>query len=165
MLDSTPDYNNPEENVGAQWQIFIQGNPDDHAGTAVWMGQNYDNVWGGSGMYTDPNWTYELYRLTHDPCTAYEVRSGDKVRVTGLLKFYSGKTNINERHNTNPDNDVKIELIEASVGLPQPELVTLSDLVYENNDPIFDDNRLTGCEYYQGRLIRINDVNIVDYPI
>jgi hypothetical protein len=162
MLDSTPDYDNPEGDVGAQWQIYIQGDMNDHAGTAVWMGQNYDNVWGGSGMYEDPNWTYELYRLGNDPCTAYQIRPGDKIRVTGLLKFYSGKTNINERHNTNPDNDVKIELIESNVGLPQPELVALGDLVYESNEPIFDATRLTGCEYYQARLIRINDVNIVD---
>jgi hypothetical protein len=163
MLDSTPDYNNPEESIGAEWQIYIQGDVDnDHAGTAVWMGQNYDNVWGGSGMYSNPDWTYELYRLTHDPCTAYEIRPGDKVRVTGLLKFYKGKTNINERHNANPDNDVEIELIEAGVGLPQPELVTLSDLVSESNEPIFTSSREYGCEYYQGRLIRINDVNIVD---
>jgi hypothetical protein len=125
------------------------------------MGQNYDNVWGGSGMYSDPNWTYEIYKLGNDPCTAYQIRPGDRIRVTGLLKFYSGKTNINERHNTNPDNDIEIELIEAGVGLPQPEVVTLTELVSESNEPIFDDSRLTGCEYYQARLIRINDVNIV----
>jgi len=162
MLDSTPNYNNPEETLGGTWQIYIQGDINDHAGTAVWMGQNYDNVWGGSGMYPDSNWTYELYRLTHDPCTAYEIRPGDKVRVTGLLKFYSGKTNINERHYTDPDNDFKIELIEAGVGLPQPEVVTLSELKDAGDNYIFDHTRQTGCEYYQARLIRINDVNIVD---
>ena len=162
MLDSTPDYDNFEGDVGAQWQIYIQGDPNDHAGTAVWMGQNYDNVWGGSGMYPDPDWTYELYKLTHDPNTAYEIRPGDKVRVTGLLKFYKGKANINERHSTNPDNNVKIELIEAGVGLPQPELISLSDLVSESSEHIFDPNCEYGCEYYQGRLIRIDDIGIVD---
>jgi len=86
MLNSKPDYDNGD--LGGSWQIYIQGDINDHAGTTVWMGQNYDNVWGGSGMYPDPNWTYELYKLTHDPCTAYEIRPGDKVRVTGLLKFY-----------------------------------------------------------------------------
>ena len=162
MLDSTPDYDNPEGGLGGQWQIFIQGSMDDHAGTAVWMGQNYDNVWGGDGMYTDPNWTYELYKLRHDFSTGYEINPGDKVRVTGLLKFYKGKTNINERHSVSPANDIEIELIEASVGLPQPEVVSLSELVDENNDPIFTADRDYGCEYYQSRLVRINDVNIVN---
>ena len=161
MLDSTPDYDNPEQNIGGQWQIYIQGDVNDHAGTAVWIGQNYDNVWGGSGMYQNPDWTYELYRLSHDPCTAYLIRPGDKVRITGLLKFYAGKTNINERHNTDPANNIEIELIEAGLGLPQPALIILSDLKDSDNDFIFDQTRQTGCEYYQGRLVRINDVNII----
>ncbi len=162
MLDSTPDFNNAEETLGGQWQMYIQGDADDHAGTAVWMGQNYANIWGGVGMYTDPNWTYELYRLSHDPCTAHEIRPGDKIRVTGLLKFYKGKTNINERHNAGPENDFSIEILEPAVGLPQPEVVAMSELKDVNDNYIFDHTRQTGCEYYQARLIRINDVNIVD---
>lgn len=162
MLDATPNEDYPGPGPGAAWQIYIQGDTNDHAGTVVWMGQCYDLVPGGDGTYTDPNWTYELYQLSHDPCTAYEIKPGDKVRVTGLLKFYKGKTNINERHNTDPDNDVTIELLEPAVGLPKPEVVTLSELKHANDDFIFDHTRQTGCEYYQTRLIRINDVNIAD---
>jgi len=160
MLDSTPAYDNGE--AGGMWQIFIQGDVyDDHAGTVVWMAQNYDNLWGGTGMYNDPCWTYELYRLSHDPGTAFAIQPGDKVKVTGLLKFYAGKTNINERHNTDSNNDVTIELVEANVGIPQPEVVALSELKDGSDSFIFDPCRLAGCEYYQGRLIRINDVSIV----
>jgi len=160
MLDATPDQNSTS--VGGKWQIYIQGEGDDHAGTAVWMGQCYDNVWGGSGTYTNQEWLDEIYRLNHDPCSGYEFAPGDRVRVKGLLKFYGGKTNINERHNTDPDYDLTIELLEAAVGLPQPEVITLDDVKDGNDSFIFDPNREFGCEYYQGRLVKINDVNFVD---
>lgn len=160
MLDATPDQNS--EDVGAMWQIYIQGEGDDHAATAVWMGQCYNNLPFGDGTYSDPNWLNELYRLSHDPCTGYEFAPGDRVRVTGLLKFYKGKTNINERHSTNQDRDLTIELIEAGVGRSQPEVITLDDVKDSSDNYIFDHTRLTGCEYYQGRLVRIRDVNIVN---
>jgi hypothetical protein len=82
--------------------------------------------------------------------------------VTGLLKFYGGKTNINERHNTDPAHNLTIELIEAGVGLPQPEVITLDDVKDGNDNFIFDSSRLSGCEYYQGRLVKINNVSFVD---
>jgi len=162
MLDATPDQNAASVQAMAKWQIYIQGEGDDHAATAVWMGQCYDQVWGGNGTYTDQQWLDELYRLSHDPCTGYEFAPGDRVRVTGLLKFYGGKTNINERHNTDPANDFTIELLEPAVGLPQPEVITLGDVKDGSDVFIFDPNRETGCEHYQGRLVKINNVNFVD---
>lgn len=160
MLDATPHEDAPF-GAGAMWQIYIQGEGNDHAGTAVWMGQCYDNVW-GSGTYTNEEWLNDIYRVSHDPATDYEFAPGDRVRVTGLLKFYGGKTNINERHNTDPANDLTIELIEAGVGLPQPEVITLDDVKDNENNFIFDPNREFGCEYYQGRLVKINNVSFVD---
>jgi hypothetical protein len=160
MLDATPDQNAPF-GPGAMWQIYIQGEGNDHAGTAVWMGQCYDNIW-GSGTYTNQEWLDEICCLNHDPYTGYEFAPGDRVRVTGLLKFYGGKTNINERHNTDPANDFTIELVEAGAGLPQPEVITLDDVKDGNDNFIFDHNREFGCEYYQGRLVKINNVNFVD---
>ena len=161
MLDPTPNEDAPY-GAGAMWQIFIQGEGDDHAATAVWMGQCYDNIWGGTGTYTNQEWLDESYRLNHDPSTGYEFAPGDRVRVTGLLKFYGGKTNINERHNTDPTNDLTIELIEPGMGLPQPELITLDDVKQSSDDFIFDPARQFGCEYYQGRLVKINNVYFVD---
>lgn len=160
MLDATPDQNAPF-GPGAMWQVYIQGEGDDHAGTAVWIGQCYDNIW-GSGTYTDQEWLAEIYRLNHDPCTGYEFAPGDRVKVTGLLKFYGGKTNINERHSTDPANDFTIELVEPGVGLPQPEVIDLDDVKDGDDNFIFDPNREFGCEYYQGRLVKINDVCFVD---
>jgi len=161
MLDATPNENAPY-GAGAMWQIYIQGEGNDHAGTAVWMGQCYDNIWGGVGTYTNQEWLDEIYRLSHAPYSGYEFAPGDRVRVRGLLKFYGGKTNINERHNTAPSNDLTIELLEPGVGLPQPEVITLDDVKDGNDNFIFDSDRLTGCEYYQGRLVKINNVRFVD---
>jgi len=162
MLNATPDQNYPGPGPGAQWQIYIQGEGSDHAATAVWIGQCYDNLPPGDANYTNQQWLNELYRISHDPCTGYEFAPGDSVRVTGLLKFYNGKTNINERHSTDPQNDFTIELLEPALGLPQPEAITLDDVKDGNDDFIFDDSRQTGCEYYQGRLVKIKDVNFVD---
>jgi hypothetical protein len=161
MLDAMPVEDYPGPGPGAQWQIYIQGEDNDHAGTAVWMGQCYNNI-GGEGTYSNQEWFDEIYRVNHDPCTGYEFAPGDRVKVEGFYKPYNGKTNINELHSTNPDYDFIIELVEACVGLPQPEVITLDDVKDGNDEFIFDQTRLTGCEYYQARLVRINDVNIVD---
>ena len=43
MLNPTPDDTIFEMyNLGAQWQFFLQGSGDDHAGTAVFMAQLHD---------------------------------------------------------------------------------------------------------------------------
>jgi hypothetical protein len=166
MLDGTPNYNTIPYNVGAQWQIYVQGNADanDHGGTAIYMGQNYENLTyaGGVGRYTNDEWLAELDRLNHDPRTGHRFMPGDKVRVTGLTKYYNGKTNINERHNTALANDITIELTELGAGLPTPEVITLDQLKDASDAFRFDSARLTGGEYYQARLVRINDVNIVN---
>ena len=166
MLDGTPSYSvGPTGYTGGQWQIYIQGDETtDHAGTALWMGQNYANLpWaGGIGRYTNEQWIAELDRLNYDSRTNHRFMPGDKVRVTGLTKFYGGKTNINERHDTDPDNDFTIELVELGAGLPTPEIITL-DMVKDGNDNFkFDQTRETGCEYYQARLVRINGVHFVN---
>lgn len=162
MLDGTANYNTIPWNLGGQWQIYIQGTETDHAGTALWMGQNYGNLPFGSGRYTNQEWLNELYRLNHDPATGHRFMPGDKVRVTGLAKFYGGKTNINERHDTDPANDFTIELVAIGKGLPTPEVITLDQVKDANDNFIFDQTRQTGCEYYQGRLVRVNNVSFVD---
>ena len=163
--------NNPEEilnptpatgYMGGQWQIYIQGEGNDHAGTAVYLGQYYAKVGGQSGSYTDEQLLSELCRINHDPNTGYTFAAGDRVKVTGWYKFYKGKINVNEQHETDPVFDFEVELLEPAAGLPQPESITLSLVKDSSNQYIFNQTRLTGCEYYQGRLVRINDVNIVN---
>ena len=160
MLDPTPDDTVTELfNISGQWQIFFQGEGDDHAGTAVWIGQLYSNLpWVAlDGGYTNEEFVAELNRLN----TA-QFGPGDRIRVTGYFLSYKGKLNINEQHNKNPDHNFTIELVKRGVGLPRPELVTLDDLKDDNDDFIFDSTRQSGGEYYQARLIKIEDVYFTD---
>ncbi len=156
MLDPTPG-----TSAGGQWQIYIQGEGDDHAGTALWLGQYYTNN-GGTADYNDTELLSELFRINRDPATDYIITAGDRIEVTAWYKFYKGKTNTNEKHRVEPFYDFTINVIKPAVGLPQPEIITLNQVKDGSNNFIFDPNRLVGCEYYQGRLVRIDDVNIVD---
>lgn len=160
-LDPTPDPTIAPWFMGGQWQIWIQGEGTDHAGTALWMGQNYANG-PGDDSYTNEEWLAEICRLNHDPETGYTFHAGDRVRVIGTYMFYAGKLNINEMHEIDPDFDFTVELIKPATGLPQPEEITLSALKDAANNYIFDATRLTGDEYYQGRLVRIGNVHITD---
>jgi len=160
MLDPMPDDTVTELfDISGQWQIFFQGEEDDHAGTAVWMGQLYNNLpWVAlDGGYTNEEFAAELGRLN-----VAQFSPGDKIRVTGYYLSYNGKLNVNEQHNKNPDHNFTIELVQQGVGLPRPELVTLNDLKDNDDDFIFDSTRQSGGEYYQARLIKIEDVYFAD---
>ncbi len=161
MLDVRPSA--PGDSMGGQWQVFIQPvDPCDHAGTAIWHGQNYGSGGPGTIDYTDVELMQEQYRLNHDSNTGHVFRIGDRVKVTGWYKFFKGKNNINEQHQTDPTFNIEIELLEAGYGLPLPEVVALDELKDADDDYIFDYDRLEGCEYYQGRLVRLNDVTITN---
>jgi hypothetical protein len=160
MLDPTPDDTNTQTfNLGGTWQIFFQGEGDDRAGTAVFLGQLYSNLpWvSPDGGYSNEEFIAELSRLN-----APQFSTGDRIRVTGYFLSYKGKLNINEQHNKNPDHDFTIALVEQGAGLPRPEVVTLDDLKDNNDDFIFDRDRQIGCEHYQARLIKIQQVHFVD---
>ena len=160
MLDPTPEDTITETfNLGGTWQIFFQGEEDDHAGTAVWLGQLYNNLpWvAPDGGYSNEEFIAELSRLN-----AAQFSPGDRIRVTGYYLSYKGKLNINEQHNNNSDHDFSIELVERGVGLPRPEVVLLDELKNGDDDFIFDPNRQRGGEYYQARLVKIEDVYFMD---
>lgn len=160
MLDPTPDETITELfHLGGQWQLFFQGEGDDHAGTAVYLAQLYDNLpWIlPGGGYSNQGFIAELARLN-----AAQFGVGDRIRVTGYFLSYKGKNNINERHSNHPDHDFTIEVLERGVGLPKPEVVSLDELKDDQDRFVFDPARLAGGEYYQGRLIKIEDVNVVD---
>jgi len=160
-LDPTPDPTPGDWQMGGEWEIFVQGEDDDHAGTACWMGQNYGNG-PGDANYPNEQFLAEICRLNHDPGTGHVFKAGDRIRVTGTYLFYAGKLNINENHEISPSYDFNVELVKAAVGLPQPEPISISELKDSTDTDIFDPDRLTGGEYYQGRLVRIEDVNVVD---
>ena len=160
MLDPTPDDTITETfNLGGEWQIYFQGEGDDHAGTAVWLGQLYNNLpWiSPDGGYSNEEFIEELSRLN-----AAQFSPGDRIRVTGYYLSYKGKLNINEQHNNNFEHDFTIELVQRGVGLPRPEVVTLDEVKDDDDEFIFDPNRQRGGEYYQSRLIKIEDVYFVD---
>jgi hypothetical protein len=160
MLDPTPDDTITQPyNLGGQWQLFFQGEGDDHGGTAMFLAQLYDNlpwVMPGGG-YSNAQFIAELARLN-----AAQFCVGDRIRVTGYFLSYKGKMNINEQHNNNPDHDFAIEVLERGVGLPKPEVVSLDELKDDQDRFVFDPARRVGGEYYQGRLIKIEEVNVVD---
>jgi hypothetical protein len=163
MLDPTPDDTIAEMyNLGGQWQLFFQGEATDHAGTAVYMAQLYDNLpWTmPGGGYSNAAFIAELARLN-----AARLTVGDRIRVTGYFLSYAGKNNVNEQHNNNPDHDFTIEVLQRGVGLPKPEVVSLDELKDSQDRFIFDPARLVGGEYYQGRLIKIKDVHVVDAKV
>ncbi len=160
MLDPTPDDGMTQMyNMAGQWQLFFQGEGDDYAGTAIWMGQMYSNLpWvSPDGGYSNEEWVAELARLN-----AAQFSVGDRIRVTGYFLSYQGKNNINEQHSNDPQRDFTIELVEKGVGLPKPELVTLDDLKDDLDQFIFDPAREVGCERYQARLVKIEGVSVVD---
>lgn len=154
--------NRPQDmvNLNVEWQMYVQGEGADHAGTAVYM-RKFNFPTGQE--YTLEKWQSELYRISRDPNGNYEFQPGDRVRVKGRTWFYNGKANINEQHQISDAYDFIVDLIDPAAGLPEPEVITL-DMVKTGlgeYDWFFDPNREQGCEYYQARLVRVNDVNIV----
>jgi hypothetical protein len=133
--------NNPEDMLdpSLQWQVFVQGEGGDDSGTAAWAGKAYQSS----------IWTSELARLN-----ASGFREGDRIRITGYALAVAGKANINERHSADPNMDFTVELLQAGVGLPEPELTTIAAM------NTFDATRATGGERYQCRRIRLESVRL-----
>jgi hypothetical protein len=52
--------------------------------------------------------------------------------------FYNGKFNINEVHRTLEENNFDMALVQANVGLPPAEAITLADLKNPDDSAIFD---------------------------
>jgi hypothetical protein len=163
MLDPTP---GADPFMGGQWQIVIQAvDADDFGGTACWMGQNLGNMSGDpNDSYTDAVWLAELDRLSHDPASGRAFRPGDLVEVRARAPGlpFRGKTNINEQHSGSPEANFDVCLLEAGYGLPTPETIGLADVKSEDNQFVFDPQRLVGAEHYQGALVRINEVEFQD---
>jgi hypothetical protein len=159
--------------MGGEWEVFIQSvDPLDRGGTACWMGQNYGNLpWLHDEFfsYSDAEWLAETQRLNHDPANRHRFRKGDLVEVTVKRSlFYAGKQNVNEAHDRDPSANFELRLLHADYGLPEPELITLADLVnpddgdLQTHEDIFDETRATGGERYQGMRVRINALTLVD---
>ncbi|CAL1125580.1 unnamed protein product [Cladocopium goreaui] len=180
MLDSTPFEPNPVPfNLGASWQVFVQAiEPDDFGGTAVFMGQHYGNVPPNleftpaptpdpSRSYSNADWLDEITRVSMDRETGHVFQAGDLVEIhaQGAL-YFGGKTNVNEEHFIESELDFELKLITPGYGLPTPTSLTLADIWDEAEDSVlFDPTRAAGGERYQGELVELMNVQLVDDPI
>ena len=177
LLNNPEDWLNPTPNpaagmffMGGEWEIFIQGEGDDEAGTACWIGQNYGNrpnLEHPADSYTNDEWLAELYRLNHDPNSLktdrpHIFRAGDRVRVTGRYLWYNGKLIVNENHFIAPEFNFTLDLLKPAVGLPKPIEIALEDLKTETDDYIFGHDPRAGGELYQSRRVRLEGVYIND---
>lgn len=173
MLDQTPNFLpwNDGANIfqfGGEWQIFVQSViPTDHAGTAVYMAQNYGNlpfIADTSGSKSNEQWLADVNRVNlTGPTDGFgtPLRAGDLIEIrarTGLP--YGGKFNVNESHSTDPLREFDIVRLEAGYGLPDAQAITLTDIKSSTNLDIFDSTGATGGERYQSQLVRFDDVQL-----
>lgn len=159
MLDPAynPEATNPSN--GGQYQLFIQAvDSSDRGGTALYMaqmsflGDNYDET----------TWSNELQRIRYDG-SGRKFRTGDLVEVTARKAlFYNGKRNINEAHRTLAENNFDVTLVQANVGVPPAEAITLADLKHPDDSAIFDATRATGGEHWQGMRVRLDGIRLAD---
>lgn len=97
----------------------------------------YSGGWYGGGLKNYPSF-----------------KPGDRIRATGLTTTYGGQTNISERHN--PDQKFTVEKLSSG---SEPAPLVIEDLAQATQ---FDKTRKTGGEYYQGRLVILKKVKIVE---
>ncbi|MDY0149948.1 MAG: hypothetical protein RBT03_07675 [Kiritimatiellia bacterium] len=153
---------NPEATTtptGGQYQMFIQGVAEgDRGGTALYMGQRSKL----GDHYAEPTWTSEVQRVMVDS-NGRKFRKGDHVEVRARKAlFYNGKLNINEAHRTTVSNNFDITLVQANVGLPLAEAITLADIKNADDSAIFDATRATGGEHWQGMRVRLDGIRLAD---
>ena len=190
-LNPTAEFHTRRWEFGGEAEIFVQAvdlpgdswDDGDFGGTAAWMGQNYGNhlmkhdkyapdAGDPEYSYSDVDWYDELDRLgLYRPYATSEealtddqlVRAGDLIEIrarTGL--YYAGKMNVNEEHDNVPANDFEIVILQKNYGLPDAEEISLSDLMDDSGEFIFDDTRATGAERYQSTLIEIQQVRLAE---
>ena len=159
MLDPAfnPEASSPSD--GGQYQMFIQAVAEgDRGGTALYMAQrSYIG-----DHYDETIWSNEMQRVMFDG-TGRKFRKGDLVEVTARKAiFYNGKRNVNEMHRTTASNDFDVTLVQANVGLPAVEAITLADLKNTDDSAIFDPARELGGEHWQGMRVRLDGIRLAD---
>lgn len=167
-----------------QWQTFIQALPadtygdytvasGDFGGTALYM-MRYSYK-GELQYYSASEWTDEMDRLNKpyltDGVTQVSLKTGDVVLVQANAPgmYHMGKYNINERHMKSSAYDFTITVLAQGV-TPTATEITLANLKTPSNDFIFDTTRdsddvltrVSGCEHYQGSLVTLRGLQLVD---
>jgi hypothetical protein len=93
------------------------------------------------------------------------LRRGDLVLVDALAPglFFRGKYNINEQHSKDPLKDFNITIQDRDIDLtPLASPIDLTFLKNELDDFIFDPNRQIGNEHFQGSLVHLDDLTLVN---
>ena len=189
MSDYSNYYINPTNTRNATyWQVFVQSLPgetyngitldsEDFGGAAAYVRVN--NFATGE-VYEQGNapgqWGGEMDRLNY-PNDANgnkvteSLRYGDVVMITAKAPgmHFAGKYNINEMHEPDPAYDFDITILARDT-TPKATPITLAD-VKNGNDFIFDATtesgslvatREAGCEHYQGSLVSLDDLTLVN---
>ena len=91
------------------------------------------------------------------------LQYGDVVLVQANAPglFYEGKFNINTRTQHDPANDFSITILQRGTTPPVAD-ISLAALKDAGNNFIFDPTRATGCEHYQGSLVHLDNLTLVD---
>ncbi len=146
------------------WQVFVQADAaGDHGGTALYM-MKYSFIDKPNNHYTDEGWTAEMNRLNVPAGSNGEpLRKGDRITVNARAPgmFYNGKYNVNEQHFIDPEKNFDIEILERDL-VPAAASITLADLKDPQDGYLFDQTRMTGCEYYQGSLVHLDNLLLDD---
>ncbi len=147
-----------------QWQMFIQAvAPNDFGGTAVYMRKNIP--WNSSQNYDALGWYEEMERVNYPGAATAPLQRGDLVRVDARAPglFFAGKFNLNEQHSKDAANNFDITILERGL-TPQASLIDLTYLKDASDQFIFDETRAMGCEHYQGSLVHLDNLSLVDDP-
>jgi hypothetical protein len=120
----------------SNWQMYVQALP----------GSPYPNA--GIALYAN-----KYYNATGWPRYSNDWLPGDRVTVTGIVGFYNGKTNLNERH----DGDYRFTVqLDSPGSLPAPRLIpSIAQAI------AFDPTRATGGENYQAQWCQLNGASVV----
>ena len=147
-----------------QWQVFIQSvAPNDFGGTALYMRKNIP--WNSSQNYDALGWYEEMERVNYPGSATAPLQRGDLIRVDARAPglFFAGKFNINEQHSKDAANNFDLTILERGL-TPQASLIDLTYLKDASDQFIFDETRATGCEHYQGSLVHLDNLSLVDDP-
>lgn len=138
--------------TSAQWQMYVQALPDNEApynqgGIAV-----YANKWYGGAANVWPRYSTDF-------------RPGDVVEVHGLMMSYNGKTNLNERHWPEAENQFTVTKLSPG-SLPEPLLIPsiAACNYFDTTDTDLDGlpDRTAGGERYQGQWCRLEGALVTD---
>ncbi len=163
---------NYETSSSPEWQVFFQAvEPGDYGGTAMYMRRFAPAFLGGANLFVGTQWNEEMARLNYpvyEPTgelVSEPLRYGDLIRVQANAPglFYGGKMNINTQHSSDPLKSFSITILERDWE-PTAAQITLADLKDDSDGFIFDENRLVGCEHYQGSLVHLDNLLLDDDP-